>query len=50
MYTREALRPPASKAAAVFVAVPVGAWLLMLIGVPLAALIVRRRSRSVQIP
>jgi hypothetical protein len=50
MYTRDALRPPASKAAAVFVAVPIGAWLLMLIGVPLAALISRRRSRSVHIP
>jgi len=31
-------------------AVPISAWLLMLIGVPLTALISRRRSRSVQIP
>jgi hypothetical protein len=49
MYTRHALRPPASKAAAVFVAVPIGAWLLMLMGISLTALISRRRSRSVQI-
>jgi hypothetical protein len=49
MYTRDALRPAASKAAAVFVAVPIGAWLLMFIGVPLAAVISRWRSRSVQI-
>jgi hypothetical protein len=49
-YTRDVLRPPASKAAAVFVAVPVGAWLLMLVGVSLTALISRRRSRSVHIP
>jgi hypothetical protein len=50
MYTRDALRPPASKAAAVFVALPIAAWLLLLIGVPLTALIARQRSRSVQIP
>jgi len=50
VYTRGALGPPASKPAAAFVAVPIGAWLLMLIGVPLTALISRRRSRSVQIP
>jgi len=46
LYARGALRPPASKPAAVFVAVPIVAWLLLLIGVPLAALIARRRSRS----
>ena len=50
IYARDVLRPPAAKAAAVFVAVPISAWLLMLIGVPLTALISRRRSRSVQIP
>lgn len=50
IYTRDVIRPPASKAAAVFVAVPIGAWLLLLIGVPLTALISRRRSGSVQVP
>lgn len=46
LYARGAIRPPASKPAAVFVAVPIAAWLLMLIGVPLTALISRRRSVS----
>jgi len=46
IYTRDALRPPASHAAAVFVAVPIAAWLLMLIAVPLTALISRRRPVS----
>ena len=50
MYARGALRPPASKPAAVFVGVPIAAWLLMLVGVALGALISRRRSRSVPIP
>jgi hypothetical protein len=50
IYTRGALRPLASKPAAVFVAVPIAAWLLMLVGVALTALISRRRSRSVPIP
>lgn len=50
VYARDVLKPPPSKAAAVFVAVPIGAWLLMLIAVPLTALISRRRSRSVQTP
>jgi hypothetical protein len=50
IYARGALRPPASKPAAVFVAVPIGASLLMLIGASLSAVISRRRSRSVQIP
>jgi hypothetical protein len=50
MYARDALRPPGSRAAAVFVAVPIGAWLLMLIGVGLTALASRSRSRSVQTP
>lgn len=50
LFARGALRPPASKPAAVFVAVPIAAWLLMLIGVPFAALISRRRPDSVQIP
>lgn len=50
VYARDVLKPPASKAAAVFVAVPIGAWLLMLIAVPLTALISRRRSRSVPTP
>lgn len=50
IYARDVLRPPASKAAAVFVAVPIGAWLLMLIAVPLTALISRRRPGSVQVP
>jgi ACR3 family arsenite efflux pump ArsB len=45
-----AFRPPASKPAAVFVAVPIAAWLLMLIGVPLTALLSRRRPDSVQTP
>ena len=49
IYARGALRPPGSKPAAVFVAVPIGAWLLMVIGVPLTALIARRRSGSVPI-
>jgi hypothetical protein len=44
VYGRDVLRPPASKAAAVFVAVPIGAWLLMLIGAPIAALISRRKQ------
>jgi hypothetical protein len=44
IYTRDVLRPPASHAAAVFVGVPIVAWLLMLIGVPLTALIARRRQ------
>jgi hypothetical protein len=47
LYARGAFRPPASKPAAAFVAVPIAAWLLLLIGVPLAALIARRHSRSV---
>ena len=42
LFARGALRPPASKPAAVFVAVPIAAWLLMLIGVSLTALISRR--------
>ncbi len=42
LFARGALRPPASKPAAVFVAVPIAAWLLMLIAVPLTALISRR--------
>jgi hypothetical protein len=50
IYARGALRPAASKPAAVFVAVPVAAWLLMLVGVALTALISRRRSRSAPIP
>ena len=50
LFARGALRPPASKPAAVFVAVPIAAWLLMLIGVPLAALVSRRRPDSVQSP
>ena len=40
----------ASQSTRVFVAVPIGAWLLMLIGVPLTALISRRRSGSAQVP
>jgi hypothetical protein len=50
IYARGALSPLASKPAAVFVAVPIAAWLLMLVGVALTALISRRRSRSVPIP
>jgi hypothetical protein len=50
LFARGALRPPASKPAAVFVAVPIAAWLLMLIGVPLTALVSRRRPDSVQTP
>jgi hypothetical protein len=50
LFARGALRPPASKPAAVFVAVPIAAWLLMLIGVPLTALVLRRRPHSVQTP
>src|SRR5206468_6231367 len=50
VYARDVLKPPASKAAAVFVAVPIGAWLLMPIAVPLTGLISRRRSRSVPTP
>jgi len=50
VYARDVLNPPASKAAAVFVALPIGAWLLMLTAVPLTALISRRRSRSVPTP
>jgi hypothetical protein len=49
-YARNVLSPPTSKPAAVFVAVPIIAWLLMLIGVPIVALIMRRWSRSVPIP
>jgi len=50
IYGRDVLKPPASKAAAVYVAVPIGAWLLLSIGVSIAALLSRRRSRSVPIP
>ena len=50
LFARGALRPPASKPAAVFVAVPIAAWLLMLVGVPLTALISRRRADSVHTP
>jgi len=50
MYARDVLRPPASQGARVFVAVPIAAWLLMLVGVPLTALIARRRARSVPLP
>ena len=50
IYGRDVLRPPASKAAAVYVATPIAAWLLMLISVSITALLSRRRSRSVPIP
>jgi len=50
IYVRDVLRPPASKAAAVYVATPIAAWLLMLTSVSIAALLSRRRSRSVPIP
>jgi len=46
IYARGALRPRASRPAAVFVGVPIAAWLLMLIGVSLTALISRRRQVS----
>ena len=49
-YARGALRPPGSKPAAIFVGVPIAAWLLMLVAVALGALISRRRSRSGPIP
>ena len=50
IYARDVLSPPAAQGARVFVAVPIGAWLLMLIGVLVTALISRRRSRSIPIP
>jgi hypothetical protein len=49
LYARDALGPAHAKRATVYVAVPIVAWLLMLIGVPLTA-VIGRRSRSVQIP
>ena len=42
-YLVDALGPPRGKAAFVFVAVPLGSWLLMAIAVPIAALVSRRR-------
>jgi hypothetical protein len=44
LYGRDALRPPATQAAKVYVALPGVSWLALLIGVPLAALIARRRT------
>ncbi|PYO87136.1 MAG: hypothetical protein DMD58_15410, partial [Gemmatimonadetes bacterium] len=49
LYARDALGPAHAKRAAIYVAVPNVAWLLMLICVPLTA-VIARRSRSVQIP
>jgi phosphate/sulfate permease len=44
IYRDNVLRPPKSKAAAVFLVVPLASWLLIAIAVPLAALISGRRS------
>jgi uncharacterized membrane protein YfcA len=45
IYARDALGPAHAKRATVYVAVPLVSWLVMLIVVPLAALISRRRTQ-----
>jgi hypothetical protein len=44
LYLCRVLYPPESTPAFIFVAVPLGAWLLMAIAVPIAALVSSRRS------
>jgi hypothetical protein len=45
IYARDALGPAHAKRATVYVAVPIVSWLLMLIVVPLAAMMSRRRTQ-----
>ena len=45
VYAHDALRPPKTKAAAVFVAVPGASWLLIVVALSIAALVSRRQSR-----
>ncbi len=45
IYARDALGPTHAKRATVYVAVPIVSWLLMLIVVPLAAMMSRRRTQ-----
>jgi hypothetical protein len=44
LYLNTVLRPPDSTPAYMFVVVPLGSWILMLIVVPIAAMMARRRS------
>ena len=50
IYARAAVSPPASKPGVAFVGVPIVAWLLIFVSVPLTELFARRRRRSVPIP
>src|SRR2546427_11916981 len=45
VYARDVLKPPASKAAAVFVAVASGAWVRVVLAAPPPALVSPRRER-----
>ncbi|MEO8193003.1 MAG: hypothetical protein ABI681_04070 [Gemmatimonadales bacterium] len=45
IYGADALNPPKTKAAAVFVAVPLASWVLIAVVLPIAVFISRRRSR-----
>jgi hypothetical protein len=44
LYVNTVLRPPESTPAYMFVVVPLGSWILMLVVVPIAAMIAHRRS------